>query len=114
MFTSLTPTLFYFSVWELGIAGSELSLLSTLSPILLGIPIVVDIASSRGGRAILHALALVGLFAYLLESPFHRLLAVSFANAIGCIGWTIDWVAPPVGMGYQAAGSSVFGLFVYV
>lgn len=105
VFTALTPTLFYFSVWELGIAGSELSLLSTLSPIVLGIPIVRDILSSRIGRTTLHVLTLAGLLAYLLKSPLYRLFAVAFANAVLCIGWTIDWSAPPVTIGYQSLGT---------
>lgn len=102
MFTSLTPTLFYFSVWELGIAGSELSLLSTLSPIILAIPGLFDIASSRNGRTVLHCLTLSGLLAYLLKSPLYRLLAVAFANAMLCIGLTTDWCAPTASMQYRA------------
>ncbi|KAI0346196.1 hypothetical protein BDW22DRAFT_1352223 [Trametopsis cervina] len=102
VFTSLPPVLFYFSVWELGIAGSEFSLLSTLSPILLSIPSFLDIASTRTGRTILHGLTLVGLGAYLLKSPMQRLLAVAFANSAMCIGWVIDWSAPPASLGYQS------------
>ncbi|EKM57828.1 uncharacterized protein PHACADRAFT_171045 [Phanerochaete carnosa HHB-10118-sp] len=108
VFTSLTPTLFYFSVWELGLAGSELSLLSTLSPIVLGIPIICDIASSRVGRTIVYVLSLTGLLAYLLKSPVQRLLVVAFANALSCIGWTVDLSATPASVGYQSL--AVFGL----
>ncbi|GJE85586.1 Frag1/DRAM/Sfk1 family-domain-containing protein [Phanerochaete sordida] len=107
IWTSLTPTLFYFSVWELGITGSELSLLSTLSPIVLGIAVVRDIASSRPGRTVLHALSLSGLFAYLSKSPLQRLLIVAFANSVSCIGWTVDLSTTPASMGYQFL---VFGL----
>ncbi|KIP11062.1 hypothetical protein PHLGIDRAFT_21941 [Phlebiopsis gigantea 11061_1 CR5-6] len=102
IFTSLTITLFYFSVWELGVAGSEASLLSTLSPIFLGFSIFRDIASSRAGRTILHVLSLTSPLAYLLRSPLHRLLAVSFANIAMCIGWTVEWSATPAAIGYQA------------
>lgn len=104
IFTSLTITLFYFSVWELGVAGSEASLLSTLSPIFLGFSIFRDIASSRAGRTILHVLSLTSPLAYLLRSPLHRLLAVSFANIAMCIGWTVEWSATPAAIGYQAIG----------
>lgn len=104
VFTSLTVTLFYFSVWELGIAGSELSLLSTLSPILLGIPIFRDIVSSTVGRTILHVLALASPLAYLSKSPLYRLFAVSFANVALCIGWAVDWSAPPAAIGSQSLG----------
>ena len=108
VFTSLTPTLFYFSVWELGLTGSELSLLSTLSPIVLGISIIRDIASSRAGRTILHVLSLVGLFAYLLKSPFQRLIAVAFANVVLCIGWTVDLSAASASVDYQALGMCMY------
>lgn len=102
VFTSLAPTLFYFSVWELGITGSELSLLSTLSPILLAVPTVLDIASSRVGRTALHVLTLAGLLAYLLKSPVQRLLVVAFANSMLCLGLVVDWSATPSSVGYQA------------
>ena len=92
-------------MWQLAIAGSELSLLATLSPIVLGVPILRDIFSSRAGRTVLYGLTLVGLAAYLLESPLYRLFAVAFANFAMCIGWTIDWSVPISSMGYQSAGT---------
>ncbi|TFY58461.1 hypothetical protein EVJ58_g6408 [Rhodofomes roseus] len=76
IYTSLTPTLFYFSVWELGIAGHELSLLSTLSPILLGIPPFAEWCP------------------YKLESPLHRLFVVAFATSVVNIGAAVDWTGP--------------------
>ncbi|OBZ72336.1 Protein cwh43 [Grifola frondosa] len=91
IFTSLTPTLFYFSVWELGIAGQELSLLSSLSPILLAITPFLEWCRSREGRTILHNLSFAGLYAYALTNPLHRLLVVSFANAVVSIGAAVDW-----------------------
>ncbi|KAI0701217.1 Frag1/DRAM/Sfk1 family-domain-containing protein [Cytidiella melzeri] len=102
VFTSLTPVLFYFSVWELGIAGSEFALLSTLSPALLSIPTLLDVASSRTGRTILHCLTLIGLQAFALKSPIYRLVAVAFASSMMCIGWVVDWSATPPSWGYQA------------
>ncbi|KAI0784469.1 Frag1/DRAM/Sfk1 family-domain-containing protein [Abortiporus biennis] len=103
VFTSLTPTLFYFSVWELGLAGSELSLLSTLSPIVLNIsPVVVDLMCSRVGRTVLYGLTSIGLAAYALPTPLQRLLAVAFANMACCIGFAVDWSGPVKSVGYQA------------
>ncbi|KAH8100162.1 Frag1/DRAM/Sfk1 family-domain-containing protein [Cristinia sonorae] len=101
VFTSLTPTLFYFSVWKLGVAGHELSLLSTLSPLLLRYPIVLDISASRAGRTILYALTAMGIAAYALSSPLLRLLVVMIANAALCVGFAADWSAPPVSASYQ-------------
>ncbi|OSC99957.1 hypothetical protein PYCCODRAFT_1372193 [Trametes coccinea BRFM310] len=92
VYTSLAPTLFYFSVWELGISGQELALLSMVSPILLGIPPLRSWATTRDGRTILHGLSLIGLAAYLLPSPLGRLLLVSFASASASIGVAVDWL----------------------
>lgn len=101
MFTALAPTLFYFSVWELGIAGHELSLLATLSPILLNTQIVLDIASSRIGRTALYVVSYIGLAAYALGSPLVRLFAVMFANVAVSIGFAVDWSALVASVGYQ-------------
>ncbi|GBE88480.1 Protein cwh43 [Sparassis crispa] len=89
--TSLTPTLFYFSVWELSLTGSELSLLSTLSPLLLVIPSSLRWSASLVGRTILHSLSLIGLGAYALGDPLHRLFAVMFATAVSNVGAAADW-----------------------
>jgi len=103
IFTSLIPTLFYFSVWELGIAGHELALLSTLSPVLLSSSHVLSWSRSRGGRTVLHALSFSGLAAYALKDPLHRLFVVSFANICGTLGQTVDWTGVDErGVGYQA------------
>ena len=104
VFTSLIPTLFYFSVWQLGVAGSELALVSTLSPILLGILHAMDLTSSRPGRTLLYALTMAGPLAYLLKSPAYRLFAVAFANVASCVGWVIDWTNPTGSRGYQSLG----------
>ncbi|RPD60996.1 hypothetical protein L226DRAFT_462521 [Lentinus tigrinus ALCF2SS1-7] len=109
VYTSLTPTLFYFSVWELGIAGHELSLLSTLSPMLLGIPPFSSWAHTREGRTILHGLsAFVGLGAYAVKSPFVRLLLVAFANASAAVGAAVEWFG--AGEGEVAYRALVTGL----
>lgn len=90
-FTSLTPTLFYFSVWKLAIAGPEVSLLCVLSPILLGIPSVHLFLTSRRGRVAFHLLSLVGLAAYRFSDPLHRLWLVSIANILACALTVVEW-----------------------
>ncbi|KAI4527715.1 hypothetical protein K525DRAFT_231653 [Schizophyllum commune Loenen D] len=77
VFTAVQPTLFYFSVWELAIAGPELAILSVLSPALLGSRIIVSWASSKKGQAALHVLSLAGLLSYLSSSPVQRLFLVT-------------------------------------
>jgi len=107
VFTSLIPTLFYFSVWELGIAGHELALLSTLSPILLSISPLLSWACSRGGLTTLHLLSFFGLAAYALNTPIHRLFIVAFATAALTIQQVVEWAG--VGesdVGYQGIRSS--------
>ncbi|TDL25465.1 hypothetical protein BD410DRAFT_836977 [Rickenella mellea] len=89
--TSLAPALFYFSVWELGIAGHELALLSVLSPVLLYVQEFDAWAKTPSGRTTLHALSLTGLLAYKLNLPLCRLIVVAFANATLCIVKAVDW-----------------------
>ncbi|KAL1674263.1 Frag1/DRAM/Sfk1 family-domain-containing protein [Schizophyllum commune] len=77
VFTAVQPTLFYFSVWELAIAGPELAILSVLSPTLLGSRTIASWASSKKGQAALHVLSLAGLLSYLSSSPVQRLFLVT-------------------------------------
>ena len=91
VFTSLAPTLFYFSIWKLAIAGPEASLLCTLSPILLGIPSVHLFLTSRWGRTASHLVSLVGLVAYRFNSPLHRLWLVNVANVFACALAAVEW-----------------------
>jgi hypothetical protein len=87
-------TLFYFSVWELAISGSELSLLVLLSPALLGIAPLRTWALTRSGQITLWAVAiLAGLGSYALSSPLHRLFAVNFANVVILLAQTTVWSA---------------------
>ena len=107
VYTALAPTLFYFSVWELGISGQELALLSTLSPICLGIPPFKEWAYTREGRTVLHGLSLVGLLAFVSKSPLVRLLLVAFANWAASIGAAVQWFGDEKdGVVYQAIGMS--------
>lgn len=91
IFTSLIPTLFYFSVWELGIAGHELALLSVLSPILLSIGPLRWWADTRGGLTTLRLLSFIGLGAYALSKPLHRLFVVAPATIIAMLPQTMLW-----------------------
>ncbi|KAH9846239.1 Frag1/DRAM/Sfk1 family-domain-containing protein [Lenzites betulinus] len=112
VFTALVPTLFYFSVWELGFSGQELALLCYLSPAFLGIQPFWEWARSREGRGILHGFALVGLAAYILPSPVGRLLLVSFASMAAVIGAAVDWLGAEGGdVPYQALVAGL-GFFV--
>ncbi|KAG5341577.1 hypothetical protein C0989_009279 [Termitomyces sp. Mn162] len=93
IFTSLIPTLFYFSVWELGLAGQELALLSTLSPVFLGIGPLSRWAQSRDGQTTLHLMECLGLLAFALGSPVLRLVAVASAAAVAVLRQVAKWSA---------------------
>ena len=94
VFTSLVPTLFYFSIWKLAMAGSEASLLCTLSPVLLAIPSVHLFLTSRWGRIASHLLSLVGLAAYRFDDPLNRLWLVNIANIFACALAAVEWSGP--------------------
>ncbi|KAL1742720.1 Frag1/DRAM/Sfk1 family-domain-containing protein [Schizophyllum fasciatum] len=82
VFTAVQPTLFFFSVWELAIAGPELAILSVLSPALLGIRDIARWATGRKGQAALHLLSLVAMASYLSYSPVRRLFLVTPSTAV--------------------------------
>jgi hypothetical protein len=118
LFTALIPTLFYFSVWQLSIAGSELALFSVVSPTLLSLAIpsssstsrtFLDIAKSRRGQVILQSISLLGIAAYVVPSPLGRLLLVSAGNIAGMMRQAPLWAGVVEGqghVGYQAIGMS--------
>ncbi|KXN85854.1 Protein cwh43 [Leucoagaricus sp. SymC.cos] len=105
LFTALIPTLFYFSIWELGIAGQELALLAVLSPFFFGFASIYDFSRSQTGQVTLRGLSFIGLAAYLLNKPLHRLVAVTPAVALGTLAEAAKWTQ--YDSGYQ---SMVFGL----
>ena len=108
VYTALTPTLFYFSIWELAISGQEFSLLMTLAPILLGIPPFKQWAHTREGRTILHAVSLLGLLAYISKSPVTRLFLVGFASSAATIGAAVDWFGGEAdNVAYQALSTKI-------
>lgn len=115
LFTALIPTLFYFSVWQLSIAGSELALFSVVSPVLLSFAIpssstprtLLDFAKTRQGQVFLQIVSLFGIAAYAVPSPLGRLLLVSAGNSAGMLRQAPLWAGLAEGqehVGYQAIG----------
>lgn len=80
-FTALIPSLFYFSVWELGVAGQELALLTLLSPILLTSGLAVQL-STRLGQSMAYWAQFSALAAFLSKSPLYRLGIVAISCAV--------------------------------
>ncbi|KAF9039713.1 hypothetical protein BDZ89DRAFT_1060854 [Hymenopellis radicata] len=87
IFTSLVPTLFYFSVWQLGIAGHELAFLAVLSPFLF---------------AHASSLSFSGLAAFGLNKTVQRLFVVAFASIVAVLRQTAAWANPTADTEYQA------------
>ncbi|GHJ86982.1 hypothetical protein NliqN6_3384 [Naganishia liquefaciens] len=81
IFTDLALSLFYFSVWELALSGSELALLATITPYILTHSRASRFATSRVGQTVLRTVAIaLGMCAYALPGPASRLIGVSVAN----------------------------------
>jgi hypothetical protein len=94
VYTSLVPSFFYYSVWQLGVAGQEITLLTTLSPILLSIPPIKNWAEARNGRMSLQIGGLVGIASYVIRFPSARMLCVGVSNACSSMVKASDWSKP--------------------
>ena len=73
----------------MGISGYEVAVMSTISPLLLGVTPIRRFVISN--VPIIQATTIFGLLAYLIRSPEGRLGAVSFAVWQGCLAWTATW-----------------------
>ncbi|KAH7341955.1 Frag1/DRAM/Sfk1 family-domain-containing protein [Rhizoctonia solani] len=91
VYTSLAITLFYFNIWELGVTGSELAVISTLTPFWLGIKSFRESVASHIGQTVTRACMILGLAAYAADEPLGRLFIVAFANMALGIDWAITW-----------------------
>ncbi|CAE6456415.1 unnamed protein product [Rhizoctonia solani] len=91
VYTSLAITLFYFNIWELGVTGSELAVISTLTPFWLGIRSFRESVASHTGQTVTRACVILGMAAYTINEPLGRLFIVAFANMALGIDWAITW-----------------------
>ncbi|KFA75825.1 hypothetical protein S40288_01913 [Stachybotrys chartarum IBT 40288] len=85
MLTSLGVVIWYFPLWHMGISGFEAFVMSTVSPLLLGIGPLRSLVTSN--LRIVHLLSLVGVASYLVVDQVQRLIAVGFGVAMACLGW---------------------------
>ncbi len=83
-----------FPLWHMGISGYEILVMSTISPLMLGISSVRSLVI-KNLRAC-HILSLAGLLAYQVTNPVVRLFTVGFAVWMSCLAWAATW--------YSAAG----------
>lgn len=63
--------------------------MSSMSPVLLGIPALRSFVIRN--LRYCHLLSLSGLLAYKVTSPPHRLFTISFAVSMSCLSWTATW-----------------------
>ncbi|KAK3938980.1 protein CWH43 [Diplogelasinospora grovesii] len=84
--TSLGVVVWYFPLWHMGISGYEAFVMSTISPVLLGIKPLRSLIVKN--QRIVHLLSVAGLLAYLVKDPVYRLFTVGFGVSMGCLGWT--------------------------
>ncbi|KIX06818.1 uncharacterized protein Z518_04794 [Rhinocladiella mackenziei CBS 650.93] len=89
--TSLGVLVWYFPLWHMGISGYEVMVMSTISPLMLGIPFLRSLAIKN--IRWVHMSSLVGLLAWLVKDPANRLFTVGFAVWMGCLAWTATWYA---------------------
>lgn len=75
-----------FPLWHMGLSGYEIAIMSSVSPFLLGIPVIHSLVIKH--IRIAHLLSLIGLLAYLIPSPELRLFAVGLGVAISCLSWS--------------------------
>ncbi|KAF9523555.1 Frag1/DRAM/Sfk1 family-domain-containing protein [Crepidotus variabilis] len=124
LLTALIPTLFYFSVWELSIAGTELALFSLVSPVFLSIKFasptsgvasntptmpkfktLLDLVKTRRGQVLFQTISFIGIAAYAVPSPMGRLLLVAVASMAAMLRQSVLWAGIAQGeedVGYQA------------
>ncbi|KAK7204523.1 Frag1/DRAM/Sfk1 family-domain-containing protein [Myxozyma melibiosi] len=87
--TSLGLLIWYFPLWYMGISGYEVTLLSTISPFLLGLPFLTPLFARFPQLSQLGTV--VGIAAYLVPGPSDRLLTVSAACMFASISLAMQF-----------------------
>ncbi|KAL2356110.1 calcofluor white hypersensitive protein [Cryomyces antarcticus] len=106
--TSLGVLVWYFPLWHMGLSGWEVIIMSTVSPVSLGIgPLRRFVIQNIRW---MHLLTLTGLLAYLVKSPEYRLLSVGFAVCMSCLSWAATLYAERSQPARLEARISAFGL----
>jgi hypothetical protein len=89
--SSLGILVWYFPLWHMGISGYEVMVMSSVSPLLLGIPVVRSVVINNVRWV--HMSSLAGLLAWLVKDPANRLFTVGFAVWMSCMAWSATWYA---------------------
>ncbi|KAI1757708.1 Frag1/DRAM/Sfk1 family protein [Xylaria castorea] len=85
MLTSMGILIWYFPLWHMGISGYEAFILSTISPLFLGIKSFRALVVRN--LRLFHLLSLAGILACKVTDPAYRLFIVGFAVFISCLSW---------------------------
>ncbi|KAI8627164.1 Frag1/DRAM/Sfk1 family protein [Xylariaceae sp. FL1651] len=85
MLTSLGILIWYFPLWHMGISGYEAFVMSTISPLLLGIKRIRALVIRN--LRFCHLLSLAGLLAWQVTDPAYRLFTVGFGVSAACLSW---------------------------
>ncbi|KAI1493854.1 Frag1/DRAM/Sfk1 family protein [Biscogniauxia mediterranea] len=85
MLTSLGVVIWYFPLWHMGISGYEAFVMSTISPLFLGIKRIRSLVIQN--LRVCHLLSLAGLLAWQVKDPAYRLFTVGFGVSMSCLAW---------------------------
>ena len=80
-----------FPLWHMGLSGYEVIVMASISPFLLGIPMLRSFIIQN--IRVVHMLSLSGLLAFLVRSPEYRLFAVGFGAFMSCLAWAATFYA---------------------
>ncbi|KAI5859843.1 Frag1/DRAM/Sfk1 family-domain-containing protein [Durotheca rogersii] len=83
--TGLGVVIWYFPLWHMGISGYEAFVMSTISPLILGIKPFRSLVTHNLRAS--HLLSLAGLLAWQVKDPARRLFTVGFGVAMSCLSW---------------------------
>ncbi|KAI3339456.1 Frag1/DRAM/Sfk1 family protein [Ustulina deusta] len=85
MLTSMGILIWYFPLWHMGISGYEAFILSTISPLFLGIKSFRSLVERN--LRLFHLLSLSGILAWKVTDPAYRLFTVGFGVSMACLSW---------------------------
>ncbi|KAI0427168.1 Frag1/DRAM/Sfk1 family protein [Xylaria sp. FL1042] len=87
MLTSMGILIWYFPLWHMGISGYEAFIMSTVSPLFLGIKSFRALVERN--LRLFHLLSLTGILAWKVTDPAYRLSAVGFGVSMACLAWVV-------------------------
>lgn len=87
--TSLGLLVWYFPLWHMGISGYEAMVMTTISPLLLGIPSVRKLVFKN--LQVCHFLGLSGLLGFMVQNDVRRLFTVGFGVWMSALSWAATW-----------------------